>query len=1570
MTAGLQVAWSATRVRSRRAWLSASGFAAAVLQMAALAAGHPLEDLPPGHWYEAPNSKLESVDPCPSGRCSWSGIEGQAAVLDDWNGGAFATRYGTKGGYIVWGGGHRGYYGNEIYVFDIEQLKWVRVTEPVENPVCNYNEGELQDGSPCSPHTYDYVDYHPGTNSFVKLGSTSNHDEGGGGSPRVHLFSFDTGKWRRGARRPDFADQTGASSAYDPKRDVFWFLGPFNNWFSSYDPNANGGAGAWTNHQRYNIEIDAVAAIDPERDLYVVVEGRVTKQVIVFDLKRPGDRPVVVQTSGDRTIQNSKGHGFEWDPVSKAFVGWAGGTSVYVLRPPSGDWRTGTWQWTRVDAAPTNKVNPGEPNRNGTYSRWRYVPAYNVFVVVNRVDENVFFYRLDDAPPPPQVYLQATDTEIPRNAVTTLTWSAQNADSCTASGGWSGSKPTSGTQQVGPLTGTTSFTLTCSRSGGASASQTVNVNVAANVPPPSVSLSVSPSTVAEGETSVISWSVSDATSCTASGGTSDWPGAKSVSGGSQTVGPFTRPATFVLSCTGPGGTKQTSAQVNLVDAPVVDLRASASSVESGNVVTLSWSSSGATSCVAEGNWSGNKPTSGSEVSPALTSDATFVLRCTGPGGTVTKAVDVGVEPPPWPPMKVELPPNQDPPSGGEQSASTGGGGALDLLLLLGCMLVLVARWRSFGLLVVLAAGSASAAPITSVVVSSSSGSSQSQVPVTFGQVFAPGDVPAGAKLVATTGSGSHLALQVDAKARHADGSLRHAILSFRLPSLGAGASTEIMLATGTPAGGGPAVTLSDLLATSFDAEARLTVGGVLYRARARDFLSSGKVLQWLAGPVASEWIVGGPVRNASGTEHPHLAAYFHVRAYGPAPVDRVRVDVVIENGWTFVHGPGTFSYSADIRVGGQSVYQRTIDHYHHARWHRKFWWPSAPAYDVRHDTRYLQATRAVPTYANIQVPGSYLSSLLQDSTPMQNGDLTRHFPDTGAQDQIGPLPRWAAVYIVSGGDPRAMRNLLANDDSAGSYSVHFRDEDTGYPVSIADHPMLTLQTNEIPAPSGGNPNTEDGAHQPSIGFVSYLITGDYFYLEEMQFWTSWNHLWANAGTYRQGAKGIFGSQVRNQAWSLRNLAQAAYATPDDHPLKAHLVASVGYNIENYEKEYSSNPRANALGAVHSYDGYDKLAPWMDDFLTWTLAYLVDLGFDAREIRDWKLKFPVNRMGNQDYCYQYGAVYRLVVGTSNDNWFPDFRTLYERNFGSLPATCPEGLRMDGYPDAPDGYVANLRPALAAAVDAGYPGAAAAWQRLAKASAAADFSTHPVWAIVPRSELPKASPSLSLSASPTSVASGGRTTLSWSAANVISCAASGGWNGSRGVSGSETVGPLEQTTGFTLLCDGDYGTVERTVTVEVTGSAGPGEPPPAQRPQVSLMASATQVGVGGQVQLSWSASSATSCAASQGWSGTRPVTGSETVGPLNADTTFRLQCSGPGGVGDASVKVSVVDNDSPPVAPPEPPSEGSPVTPPAGEVKSPATESGGGGAFGIGALLMLAAFAALRSSTFRRTGLPHS
>ena len=75
--------------------------------------------------------------------------------------------------------------------------------------------------------------------------------------------------------------------------------------------------------------------------------------------------------------------------------------------------------------------------------------------------------------------------------------------------------------------------------------------------------------------------------------------------------------------------------------PTVSLSATPASIVSGDSVSLSWSSTDATSCTASGAWNGTQPTSGTlSVSPSGT--GTYTLSCTGPGGSASDSATVTV----------------------------------------------------------------------------------------------------------------------------------------------------------------------------------------------------------------------------------------------------------------------------------------------------------------------------------------------------------------------------------------------------------------------------------------------------------------------------------------------------------------------------------------------------------------------------------------------------------------------------------------------------------------------------------------------------------------------------------------------------------------------------------------------------------------------------------------------------------------------------------------------------------------------------------------------------------------
>jgi hypothetical protein len=78
----------------------------------------------------------------------------------------------------------------------------------------------------------------------------------------------------------------------------------------------------------------------------------------------------------------------------------------------------------------------------------------------------------------PVATLVAYPTVVPSGGTSALTWSSTNAAACTATGGWSGTLPASGTRSTGALTATTSYYLSCTGAGGTSNVAMATVTIA------------------------------------------------------------------------------------------------------------------------------------------------------------------------------------------------------------------------------------------------------------------------------------------------------------------------------------------------------------------------------------------------------------------------------------------------------------------------------------------------------------------------------------------------------------------------------------------------------------------------------------------------------------------------------------------------------------------------------------------------------------------------------------------------------------------------------------------------------------------------------------------------------------------------------------------------------------------------------------------------------------------------------------------------------------------------------------------------------------------------------------
>ncbi|KEZ77875.1 hypothetical protein C41B8_07507 [Salinisphaera hydrothermalis C41B8] len=713
-------------------------------------------------------------------------------------------------------------------------------------------------------------------------------------------------------------------------------------------------------------------------------------------------------------------------------------------------------------------------------------------------------------------------------------------------------------------------------------------------------------------------------------------------------------------------------------------------------------------------------------------------------------------------------------------------GVLNLFttMLLSLMLVVVFAGTA------LAQGGAEGRSVTDLRLAHLTHDCRRDAPVTFGQPFRPGDVPAGTT-VQVFGDGKPIPTQVDVKARNADGSVRHAVISLNVPcDIDRNDRLTIVTASASSQSTSGSLSLEDLASSGFDARIELSQQGRQWALSAHDLLqrvvrdggchaTTVYCRRWLAGPVANEWIVGAPPVGASGQVQPQLMVFFAIRAYGQGAVRSARVDTVVENDWAYADAPQNIDYSATLQIPGRSPVQiGHLGHYAHARWHQVAWYGdhSAEPWFAALSGPYLQATPAVPRYEDVQLDSQMLSQVRQSCAPMDHCDVMDHMEATGAQAQIGPLPQWSSAYVVNPHDYRTYRWMLADSDALGAYSIHFRERDTGNPLSLDRHPCATLigpaeQSQCQAAPHGDDrfprcvncdtPLEAESAHHGAPAYVAYLVTGDWYYEQELTFWADWVEFFQNP-EYRDYQHGLVQrQQIRGQAWSLRTIGDAAYLLPDDSPHKAFFNSAVANNIRWYTSHDVNGGDANPLGILTRGDAityplsgsnrHTAIATWQMSFFNWAVGNLADQGFaGADRLRDYFSRFQIGSLNSPGFCPLMASAYTLQVRDQEQApLYQDFDTVYRKTFPGLASlSCgsaafqralqkdpsfdgfpyPRGT-MVGYPASDTGFVANYQIGMASAASSDRPGARDAWSWFVQRPVRPDYTHAPQFAVVP-------------------------------------------------------------------------------------------------------------------------------------------------------------------------------------------------------------------------------------------------
>jgi outer membrane protein assembly factor BamB len=159
------------------------------------------------------------------------------------------------------------------------------------------------------------------------------------------------------------------------------------------------------------------------------------------------------------------------------------------------------------------------------------------------------------------VSLSANPTTTGAGMPVTLTWNSTNAQSCTASGEWSGTLPGSGSRVVTPASlGTHTYTLSCANPG-----TPTQASVTVTAASPAATLSAFPTNVALGKTVTLRWQGQYAASCIASGA---WSGSLPPTGFKTLSLPSQGAANFHLVCSNSAASAPADTSVIVGAAPV------------------------------------------------------------------------------------------------------------------------------------------------------------------------------------------------------------------------------------------------------------------------------------------------------------------------------------------------------------------------------------------------------------------------------------------------------------------------------------------------------------------------------------------------------------------------------------------------------------------------------------------------------------------------------------------------------------------------------------------------------------------------------------------------------------------------------------------------------------------------------------------------------------------------------------------------------------------------------------------------------------------------------------------
>jgi hypothetical protein len=585
------------------------------------------------------------------------------------------------------------------------------------------------------------------------------------------------------------------------------------------------------------------------------------------------------------------------------------------------------------------------------------------------------------------------------------------------------------------------------------------------------------------------------------------------------------------------------------------------------------------------------------------------------------------------------------------------------------------------LILILATAASAWALDNAVTIYEASGSAQNNRPVTISRQFAEGEI---AECAAAFVGGSPLTTQTDVRTRWSGGSLKHALITFKL-SLTANGSAVVEFRNSPDCNNSGAMTLPQITAAAWDAGITASSNSVPYTVSAKDLLTAlgsiGSDVETLGarylmrGPLATQVIIEdrdpatrqadfgweydadisnwkAPTDSKFRTIHP----MFTVTIYPDTPSSgnhAVRVEYIARSAWT--DRMQTQYYDLTLTgTGGSTVYSTSNwRHIPKTAWRVIRWVANQPgAVTVDYNLRYLIYSKALHAYdLSLSPPLTYMDTQLNqyDSRVAVRGEASfcsetdancmqwlKAMGTGGGRPDMGNTPGWYSKALFAMGNTSLSvtkrrdafeKFIVGAGNAAAAFPFHYQEHLTdrcyvrpdgetvnkyaatgsctknaaGLPLSITARPTILTRRNNneettysASAPedrityactSASSPcqvptsNTTsasnlmsweaEGAlgHLPEWFYVPYLLTGDYFFLEEMHYVTTFYMgikvpMTASGINARDQSHGLQNqhNNPRASAWWMRTAGLAAVMSIDGTAAKDYVLQKLRNNI--------------------------------------------------------------------------------------------------------------------------------------------------------------------------------------------------------------------------------------------------------------------------------------------------------------------------------------------------------------------------------------------------------------------------